>query len=574
MSTPKFSVITVSYQHVDYIRQTIESVLNQRYPNFEHIVIDGGSTDGTLDILKAYPHLKWTSEPDRGQSHALNKGFARATGDIIAWINSDDWYPPGVFKDVALALEDYPIVMGACEVCDKYGVRQEVVHNIKRSWFDIVKHWVFNSSPAQPSIFFRRELLEQVKYPDGRYIDEDLEFCMDFDLWLRIAEKYPLSRRVKKVFSCLRTYDTNKTGEMWDLATREMSRVYHRHSQHLARTETRMSVVVPIGNTAIDFQATLDSVAISEPGTLELVMLYHGADHARGKAIRRQVLEAQRKVTSNTVRYVRLDSCDVFAALNLALDAVRAPLVTVLQPGDRLPPNWTAQAEQEFQRDNVAIVLPYGHKPEVRSLFRMEREGRVSFRADAAFGAPDLLPNFVARHVALKELGGFKPHPGTDVVSSLLAFRQLLLRTLFKGWAILAETHLQLPQGTQPLVEEHQLMEAFHMYSNAALLADLKKEFEAEPFAQLRAQHGFTLLFPEEFSESAAKLLSLAPSDWPRILEDRNSKEKLLEWTEKSPHFTPAWALLARLAKGAGDEALVQRANQGYTGAEAAQAKL
>ncbi len=574
MTNPKFSVITVSYQHADYIRQTIESVLNQRYSNFEHIVVDGGSTDGTIEILKAYPHLIWTSEPDRGQSHALNKGFARATGDIIAWINSDDWYPPGVFKDVALALEDYPIVMGACEVCDKYGVREEVVHNIERTYFDMCKHWVFNSSPSQPSIFFRRELLEQVKYADGKYIDEDLEFCMDLDLWLRIAEKYPLNRRVKKSFSCLRTYDTNKTGEMWDLATREMSRVYHRQAHRLARAETRMSVVVPLGNREVDLSPTLDSVAGAEPGSLELLVLFHGDDHARGKAIRRQVLEAQRRVPANTVRYVRIDPCEVFEALTLAVDAVRAPLVTVLSAGDSIPHNWTALVEEEFRRDNIAILLPYGHKPEVRAQFRLEREGRVSFRADAAFGAPDLLPNFVFRHLALKELGGFKKHPGTGTISPLLAFRHLLLRALYKGWAVLSETALQLPQKASPLVEEQEYLGLLQMYSNAALLDELKKEFESEPMAQLRAQHGFTLMFPKEFSESATKLLSLAPAEWPQILSIKDSREKLLAWTTKFPAFTPAWALLAQHAARTGDAALRAQAESGYAAAEAIQAKL
>lgn len=161
---------------------------------------------------------------------------------------------------------------------------------------------------------------------------------MDLDLWLRIAEKFPLNRRVKKSFSCLRTYDTNKTGEMWDLATREMSRLYHRQAQRLARAETRMSVVVPLGNREVNLSPTLDSVAHAESGSLELLVLFHGDDRARGKAIRRQVLEAQRRVPANTVRYVRIDPCEVFEALTLAVDAVRAPLVTVLSAGDSICP--------------------------------------------------------------------------------------------------------------------------------------------------------------------------------------------------------------------------------------------
>ena len=92
---PKISVVTVSFNHAEFIRDTIDSVASQQYPNLEHIVVDGGSQDGTIEILQEAPHLVWTSEQDRGISDALNKGFARATGDIIVWLNSDDWLAPG-----------------------------------------------------------------------------------------------------------------------------------------------------------------------------------------------------------------------------------------------------------------------------------------------------------------------------------------------------------------------------------------------------------------------------------------------------------------------------------------------
>ena len=120
-STLKFSVITPSFNNAQYIEQTIKSVLEQNYPNFEHIVIDGGSTDGTVEILKKHSHLKWVSEKDEGQADALNKGFRMATGDIIAWINSDDWYEPNIFGNIAEWFERNPdknIVMGDCNLID------------------------------------------------------------------------------------------------------------------------------------------------------------------------------------------------------------------------------------------------------------------------------------------------------------------------------------------------------------------------------------------------------------------------------------------------------------------------
>ena len=96
----KISIITPSFNQARFIEQTILSVLRQDYPCVEHIVVDGGSTDGTIDIMRRYPHLIWSSEADNGQADALNKGLSKATGDIIGWINSDDYYADNIFAEV------------------------------------------------------------------------------------------------------------------------------------------------------------------------------------------------------------------------------------------------------------------------------------------------------------------------------------------------------------------------------------------------------------------------------------------------------------------------------------------
>ena len=101
MDLPKITIITPSYNQGEFVGQTIESVLSQDYPDLEYIVMDGGSTDGTLDVLKQYDgRLHWTSEPDRGQSHAINKGLRQASGEILAFLNSDDLYEPGALMKV------------------------------------------------------------------------------------------------------------------------------------------------------------------------------------------------------------------------------------------------------------------------------------------------------------------------------------------------------------------------------------------------------------------------------------------------------------------------------------------
>src|SRR3982750_267888 len=117
---PLISILTPSYNQGRYIQQTITSVLAQKYPRLEHIVIDGGSTDDTVSILKRYPHLKWISEKDRGQADSLNKGLAIATGSIVGWVNSDDFYAPGVFSRISEIFEDPDVQWLVGDVANYY----------------------------------------------------------------------------------------------------------------------------------------------------------------------------------------------------------------------------------------------------------------------------------------------------------------------------------------------------------------------------------------------------------------------------------------------------------------------
>lgn len=187
---PKISIITPSFNQGQYLEQTILSVLAQDYSNLEYIVIDGGSADESVEIIKKYSDrlAYWVSEPDRGQSHAINKGFARATGEIVAWINSDDYYEPLVFKEVAAIFLSSPgikILMGDCNLVNEDGVLFGSVVNHERGARELKRYWVENSIPTQPAIFFRRELLDECGL-----LDESLHYSMDYDLWMRFAQKY------------------------------------------------------------------------------------------------------------------------------------------------------------------------------------------------------------------------------------------------------------------------------------------------------------------------------------------------------------------------------------------------
>ncbi|MCK4348105.1 MAG: glycosyltransferase [Thermoplasmatales archaeon] len=182
---PKISIVTPSLNQGQFIEQTILSVLNQNYPKIEYIVMDGGSTDNTLEILKKYENrLIWESGPDTGQSDAINKGFRMATGEILAWLNSDDFYEEGAFLSVA----EYfcqniqcGVVYGNLTHVDESGqylAKYEGPNLDQNTLIHVDPHGV-----RQQSTFFHRNAVEQ-----SGFLDEKLEFVMDYELLIRLGD--------------------------------------------------------------------------------------------------------------------------------------------------------------------------------------------------------------------------------------------------------------------------------------------------------------------------------------------------------------------------------------------------
>ncbi|QLE86081.1 glycosyltransferase [Shewanella sp. Scap07] len=190
---PKISVITPSYNQGEYIEQTILSVLDQEYPNLEYIIIDGGSDDETVSVIRKYQSQisYWVSEQDRGQSHAINKGFQRASGDIYCWLNSDDQFAPNALKTVALAFMEKQVdmVAGICEVYQD----DKLVHRHFTSCadgvlplndiLDLDNGWNAGQFFYQPEVFFSREIWLRA----GGHVNESCYYSMDYELWCRFA---------------------------------------------------------------------------------------------------------------------------------------------------------------------------------------------------------------------------------------------------------------------------------------------------------------------------------------------------------------------------------------------------
>jgi glycosyltransferase involved in cell wall biosynthesis len=188
---PKISIVTPSFNQGAFIEEALVSVKAQNYPNVEHIVIDGASTDQTLDILRRYAgtpgweHLRWISEPDQGQSDALNKGFRMATGGIVGWLNSDDRYRRGCFATIAEGFAQHPradVLYGDYTWIDEKGCIKGIRREIEFNRFILSYHHVLYI--ATVSTFFRHSLFE-----DGNLLNIDLQYAMDYEFFLRLAEK-------------------------------------------------------------------------------------------------------------------------------------------------------------------------------------------------------------------------------------------------------------------------------------------------------------------------------------------------------------------------------------------------
>jgi len=183
---PKISVVTPTFNCAYYINECIQSILAQDYPNFEHIIVDGASRDGTIEILKNYPHLRWISEPDHGEAEALNKGLRMVTGDLIGWLNADDRYVKGAFWKVANEIrrvQGVHLIYGKTLFIDENGLPTHWVIPAAPINLVTLTRW-FNLNLFQPSIFFSTKILRDVGY-----FREDLKYGIDYEYWLRMAAK-------------------------------------------------------------------------------------------------------------------------------------------------------------------------------------------------------------------------------------------------------------------------------------------------------------------------------------------------------------------------------------------------
>ena len=223
-SSPKISIVTPSYNSDLYIEDCIQSVLDQNYPNFEHVIIDGGSTDKTISILQKYSHLKWISEPDKGQSDALNKGFQMATGDIVGWLNADDFYQPNIFTcisrtfaehlNVDIIYGNWNFVNGKRRLIKRF---QTVPFNQKA----IIYYGPFIGSTA---LFFLYLIVEEKILLDVRF-----KYAMDWEWYARLGKLNKRFLFVNQTFANFRLHGKNQSHKFKQMT--DMDRHFTRSRQ-------------------------------------------------------------------------------------------------------------------------------------------------------------------------------------------------------------------------------------------------------------------------------------------------------------------------------------------------------
>jgi GT2 family glycosyltransferase len=179
------SIVTPSFNQANYLEQTIQSVLKQDYASIEYLIVDGGSTDGSVEIIRKYEErlVYWVSEKDSGQAEAINKGLAHARGEIVAWLNSDDYYLPNAVSSAVKVLEENPdvvMVYGDMLAVDEYG---QIINLLKYRQLSLEDLLCFQII-GQPSVFFRKEALEKTGF-----LDPTFHFLLDHHLWIRLAQQ-------------------------------------------------------------------------------------------------------------------------------------------------------------------------------------------------------------------------------------------------------------------------------------------------------------------------------------------------------------------------------------------------
>jgi hypothetical protein len=502
----KFSIITISFNHAEFIEKTITSVLEQNYPNFEHIIIDGGSTDDTVSILKKYPHLNWVSEKDSGVSNALNKGFKKATGDIIGWLNSDDFYTPNAFNDVLKAINNGPIVLGDSIEADRQGNPIQTVNNVPRTIYDLHRYWVPKGWLAQPSVFFTRDALYSVALPNGDLIDESFKYSMDYDLWLRLATKYKFDNYIPTPLSSFRVYGENLTGRAFASPQRELGRAFRASLGRLGNPERSHAFVLPVLTIDEPLSVTLQSLFAQQMLNFDIIFVDCTKTKEERKALLQTVQTIEESTTQISLRIVNATpGCSYYQGLIEGLRANTAQTVTCISAGDTFATDTTVELSNMFAHDPYGICLHVPFKSELGKKLVHGDSQILRFNNILEF-QPSFYP-FSIRAIALKEVG-------LELLLGKLPLQMLLMNVISKGWIGIIEDEKQLiTHNKEYPIKSDKFLEQQRAFLFTSINNTLKKDI----FYPTRSESAYAPQLPEQAVAYAESVIKNCPDNWDTV---------------------------------------------------------
>jgi glycosyltransferase involved in cell wall biosynthesis len=269
---PKVTVVVPSYNQSFYLEETLLSIIRQNYPSLELIVIDGGSTDNSVEVIKKYEnHIAyWVSEKDRGQSHAINKGFEKATGEWIAWMNSDDCYLEGALKYIFndLVYSNYDLLLGFCSVGESMTQAADKKHpdHSRKEIKDLLKFFyhIKHIIPSQ-SVFVRKSLVD-----NAGLLDESLHYCMDMEWYVRMYLQEPRIFEYDKVICFFRKNETTKTVSQGDKMQKEAIGIAQKYKTYLGKSEQKEIESIILYHTNF----IVSGAYLTKTSILELVKIF------------------------------------------------------------------------------------------------------------------------------------------------------------------------------------------------------------------------------------------------------------------------------------------------------------
>jgi glycosyltransferase involved in cell wall biosynthesis len=543
MARPTFSIITVSFDQGSLLRGAIESAVRQECAQLEHIIIERGTTSEAAAIASEYSHVIFIQEPFTTEAQALNYALSKTTGEVVSVLAPGERYCAAAFARVAQEIVRHPIIMGAVSLTSAAGDVVEKIENIERSWFDSLKYWVARAMPSRAGVFFKRDVLLELGIEGDDTFDEGLRFVPDFDLWLRIQERYPFSLTLPTVVATS-PVSYSKISASYQ---RELSRIYRRHCSRRIHPEQSLSFVIACDEPSDQIDLFIESIQNQSLPGIEVVLVDSIGTSVSYDRLCVQASQYESRFRNLTFQVVPIhnDPQSKVTPVDRGVRSARSGLVACVQPCGDMPKHFAIEALRLFLRDEVGLILPRLEKGVAAQLFTI-KHGTAVFNPTGPFSLTSAVPiDYVVRKVAWLDCGRSLSYE--KLFEREFVSKRLMVMMAHKAWRIQHEPLLPPQRERAGLAEE-----PFRLYVNSLVVDEIAREMKRSPFSIVRANLGFGLVLSDDLWQAAQEVIRNIPE---RSLGEAEeiSIEQLCAIVGERPAYGPAHYVLAKALEGKGD---------------------